>query len=67
MVSWVDTTIEEAIEEKREVLDALRCLDSRVKFEIGVLEWSGAQAGIEREEFERRVKGYIHAVHTVDG
>jgi hypothetical protein len=64
MVSWVDTTIEEAIEEKREVLDALRCLNGKVKFEIGVLEWSGAQAGVEREEFERKVKGYIQAVHT---
>ncbi|KAI4852314.1 hypothetical protein E4T44_01564 [Aureobasidium sp. EXF-8845] len=66
MVSWVDTTIEEAMEEKREVLDALICLDGRVKFEIGVLEWSAAQAGVEREEFERKVRGYIHAVHTVD-
>jgi hypothetical protein len=64
MVSWVDTTIEEAIEEKREVLDALRCLNGKVKFEIGVLEWSGAQAGVEREEFERKVKDYIQAVHT---
>lgn len=64
MVSWVDTTIEEAIEEKREVLDALRCLNGKVKFEIGVLEWSGAQAGVEKEEFERKVKGYIQAVHT---
>jgi hypothetical protein len=64
MVSWVDTTIEEAIEEKREVLNALRCLDGRVKLETGVLEWSGAQAGDMRGEFERKVKGYIHAVRT---
>jgi hypothetical protein len=64
VVSWVDTTIEEAIEEKREVLDALRCLESRVKFEIGVLEWSGAQAGVQREEFERKIRGFIRGERT---
>jgi hypothetical protein len=62
MVSWVDTTTEEAIEEKREVLDALRCLNGKVKFEIGVLEWSGAQAGVDRKEFEKKIKGYVDAV-----
>jgi hypothetical protein len=65
LVSWVDTTIEEAIEEKREVLDALRVLDGRVRFEIGVLEWSGAQAGVRREEFERKVRGFIRDVRSV--
>jgi hypothetical protein len=65
VVSWVDTTIEEGIEEKREVLDALKVLEGRVKFEIGVLEWSGAQAGSGKEEFESKVKGLIRDVRTV--
>jgi hypothetical protein len=65
VVSWVDTTIEESIEEKKEVLDALKILDGRVRFEIGVLEWSGAQAGVQREEFDRKVKGLLRDVRSV--
>lgn len=60
VVSWVDTTAEEAAEEKKGVLNALRVLNgSDVKVEVGVLEWSGAQAGKEKEEWERMVRGWI--------
>lgn len=60
VISWVDTTAEEAAEEKKGVLHALRVLNgSDVKVEVGVLEWSGAQAGQEREEWERMVRGWI--------
>ena len=60
VVSWVDTTAEEAAEEKKGVLNALRVLNgSDVKVEVGVLEWSGAQAGKERKEWERMVRRWI--------
>ena len=60
MVSWVDTTADEGMEEKKECLDALRCLKRRsVKLEVGSLEWSGAMAGRDREEFERKIREYI--------
>jgi hypothetical protein len=65
LVSWVDTTPRGAIEEKKEVLDALKVLNGRVGFEIGVLESSGTQAGGEREEFERKVRGFIRDVRGV--
>lgn len=51
MVSWVDTTNEEAAEEKKGVLKALNVLGGgRVKVEVGVLEWSRAQAEREKDE-----------------
>jgi hypothetical protein len=40
-------------------------LNGRVGFEIGVLESSGTQAGGEREEFERKVRGFIRDVRGV--
>ncbi|KAI4752496.1 hypothetical protein E4T51_14339 [Aureobasidium sp. EXF-12344] len=64
-VSWVDSTTQEAIEDKREVLDALKILDAKVRFEVGVLEWSGAQAEPERGDFEKKVKGLIQVAHPV--
>ena len=68
VVSWVDTTTEEAMDDKRQVLDALMCLDrEKVKLEIGILEWSSAQAGTERDEFKRKVRGYIGDVYAVVG
>ena len=68
VVSWVDTTTEEAMDEKRQVLDALKCLDrEKIKLEIGVLEWSSARAGTERDEFTKKVEDYIGDVHHVVG
>jgi hypothetical protein len=56
VVSWVDTTVDEAIEEKKECLDALRCLEGRnVRLEVGSLEWSGAKDERQREEFKSKV------------
>ncbi|KAI4719842.1 hypothetical protein E4T48_03952 [Aureobasidium sp. EXF-10727] len=64
-VSWVDSTVGEAIEEKRDVLHALRTLDVNVRIEVGVLEWSGAQAGDEKDLFESKMKGFIRDARPV--
>ncbi|KAI4774926.1 hypothetical protein E4T52_10102 [Aureobasidium sp. EXF-3400] len=65
VVSWVDTTADEGMEEKKECLDALRCLKGRsVKLEVGSLEWSGAKEERHREEFETKVKGYIRDLYN---
>ncbi|CAD0113283.1 unnamed protein product [Aureobasidium uvarum] len=64
-VSWIDSTVEEAMEEKRDVLDALRRLDVNVMIEVGVLEWSGAQAGHDKERFEGKMKGFIRDARPV--
>lgn len=67
VVSWVDTTADGADEEKKGVLDALKVLDAtKVKIEIGVLEWSGAQAGRQREQWEKMVRGWIEDVYAVE-
>jgi hypothetical protein len=64
-VSWVDTTVDEGMEEKMQCLHALRCLEgTNVRLEVGSLEWSGAMAGRERQEFESKVKGYIRDVNA---
>lgn len=63
VVSWVDTTNEEAAEEKKGVLDALKALDAtKINIEVGVLEWSRAQAGQDRDNFEKMVRGWIQDV-----
>ncbi|KAH0282292.1 hypothetical protein M436DRAFT_81544 [Aureobasidium namibiae CBS 147.97] len=63
VVSWVDTTAGKAAEEKKGVLEALQALNgSNVQVEVGVLEWSGAQAGKEREDWEKMVRGWIEDV-----
>ena len=37
-----------------------------VKIEIGVLEWSGAQAGRQREQWEKMVRGWVEDVYAVE-
>ncbi|KAI5194509.1 hypothetical protein AUEXF2481DRAFT_34126 [Aureobasidium subglaciale EXF-2481] len=64
-VSWVDTTTNTPLEEKKNVLDALSILDGKVRFEIGVLEWSNAQASPEKDTFESQVKSLIEATLPV--
>lgn len=65
MVSWVDTTVDEGMEEKMQCLDALRCLDrGKVSIEIGSLEWSGAKDEGQREEYERKIRGYVRDVNA---
>ncbi|KAI5203591.1 hypothetical protein E4T39_03999 [Aureobasidium subglaciale] len=64
-VSWVDTTTNTPLEEKKDVLDALTILHSKVRFEIGVLEWSNAQASPDKERFEAQVRTFIEATHPI--
>ncbi|THW08909.1 hypothetical protein D6D24_08822 [Aureobasidium pullulans] len=62
-VSWVDTVTDTDVEEKLPVLESLSKLGKTVRFEIGCLEWSNAQASQEKDLFEMKVRSHIDAVH----
>ncbi|TIA05876.1 hypothetical protein D6C81_10207 [Aureobasidium pullulans] len=64
-VSWVDTVTDTDVEEKLPVLESLSKLDRTVRFEIGCLEWSNAQASQEKDMFEMKVRSHINALHLV--
>lgn len=64
-VSWVDTTTDTNLEDKKCVLESLAKLEGKVRFEIGCLEWSDAQVSPQKEEFERQVKRFISKAHFV--